>query len=263
MTASGLGPLAALARAAPDAAVLTDFDGTLAPIVPDPATARPLPEATAVLRALAERFAAVGVVSGRPAAFLLEHLGHAGPGVQLVGLYGLERVRHGEVEVAPVARPWLDPVAEVAAAARREAPAGVGVEPKGAALALHWRGAADPDGCARWAWSFAARAQEATGLHPQPGRRALELRPPLAVDKGSVVDELADGRAAACFLGDDAGDLPAFAALERLAHRGLATVKVAVADVESPGRLVADADVVVDGPEEALDLLRRLAAAAS
>lgn len=249
-----------VAAAAPDAAVLTDFDGTLAAIVPEPADARPLADAPAVLAALTARFRTVAVVSGRPAAFLLDHLGAAGPRLQLVGLYGLERVRRATVEVAEAARPWLAPVAEAAEAARHQAPPGVGVEPKGVALALHWRTAADPDAAARWAEAFAADVEAATGLHPQPGRRSLELRPPLPMDKGAVVEELAGGHRAACFLGDDAGDLPAFDALGRLAAAGTAVARVAVADVESPARLVADADLVVTGPEEALALLRRLAA---
>jgi trehalose 6-phosphate phosphatase len=97
----------------------------------------------------------------------------------------------------------------------------------------------------------------------QPGRRALELRPPLLIDKGQVVEAVAGACSAACFAGDDAGDLPAFAALDRLARRGLDIVKVAVADEESPGELVAAADVVVAGPVEAVALLDALAAAAA
>jgi trehalose 6-phosphate phosphatase len=91
---------------------------------------------------------------------------------------------------------------------------------------------------------------------------AVELRAPVAIDKGSTVERLAGGGGAACFLGDDAGDLAAFAALDRLAATGLVTVKVAVADEESPPALVADADVVVRGPHRAIELLGRLADAA-
>ncbi len=39
---------------------------------------------------------------------------------------------------------------------------------------------------------------------------SVELRPPVKTDKGTVVDELASGLGAACFFGDDLGDLPAF-----------------------------------------------------
>ena len=56
------------ARAA-EAALCLDFDGTLAPIVDDPADAEALPGTVELLGRLARRFAAVAVVSGRPARF--------------------------------------------------------------------------------------------------------------------------------------------------------------------------------------------------
>ncbi len=254
-----LGPLAALLMAPASTAVLTDFDGTLSPIVPDPADARPLPEAPGILARLAEHFAAVAVVSGRPVAFLARHLSGAGPSVRLFGVYGLEWMEGGVVHVTPEAEPWLAPAAEVVAAAVREAPAGVEVEPKGAALAIHWRRAPEAGG---WAEEFARHWAGRTGLVLQSGRRALDLRPPLPIDKGQVVERVAAGCSAACFAGDDAGDLAAFAALDRLALRGVHAVRLAVADEESPPELVAAADLVVDGPAEALALLGGLAAAA-
>ncbi|HXQ43059.1 MAG TPA: trehalose-phosphatase [Acidimicrobiales bacterium] len=254
------GPLAALLTAPGSTAVLTDFDGTLSPIVADPDEARALPGAPGILARLAEHFAVVAVVSGRPVSFLARRLPGAGPSVRLFGVYGLEWMEEGEVHVAPEAEPWLEPAAEVVAAAVREAPAGVGVESKGAALAIHWRRAPEAD---VWAQEFARHWASRTGLVLQPGRRALELRPPLPVDKGQVVERLAAGCSAACFAGDDAGDLAAFAALDRLALRGLQVVRLAVADEESPPQLLAAADVVVEGPAEALALLGALADAAA
>ena len=88
---------------------------------------------------------------------------------------------------------------------------------------------------------------------------SLELRPPLPADKGAVVERLGAGAAAACFLGDDAGDLPAFAALDRLAAAGCRAVKVAVATEESPPELAAAADVVLADPAQALAALAWLA----
>jgi trehalose 6-phosphate phosphatase len=257
---ASLGPLASLLVAPESSAVLTDFDGTLSPIVPDPDEAEALPAAPAVLARLAEHFAAVAVVSGRPVAFLARTLSGAGPSVALFGVYGLEWMEGGEVTTAPEAEPWLAPAAEVVAAARRQAPAGVGVEAKGPALALHWRRVPE---AGSWARAFAEDWAQRTGLVLQPGRRALELRPPLDIDKGTVVERVAGRCTAACFVGDDAGDLAAFAALDRLARRGLTVVRMAVADEESPPELVAAADIVVDGPAQALALLGRLADAAA
>ena len=248
--------LAALLEAPPESAVLSDFDGTLAPIVPDPETARPLAEAPGVLAALAARFGVVAVVSGRPAPFLARHLAGAGPDVRFYGGYGIEWIAGGELRRAPEAEPWTAVVAEVLAAARAGAPAGLGLEDKGYALTLHWRQAPETGA---WAGDFARDQAARHGLALQPGRRAVELRPPVGPDKGTVVEQLASGRRAALFAGDDAGDLPAFDALDRLDGTGVRTVRLAVADSESPGELLSRADVVVDGPRRALAVLAALA----
>ena len=259
--AGGLGPLAALLEAPSASAVVTDFDGTLAPIVADPDVAAPLPEAPAVLGSLARRFAVVGVVSGRPASFLAERLAGAGPGVRLVGVYGLEWIEDGRLRHAPEAEAWRGPAAQVVEAARAAfAGEAVGVEDKGASVTVHWRRAPEAGPRARaFAQEWAAR----TGLVLQTGRRAVELRPPVGIDKGTAVAGLIAACRAACFMGDDAGDLAAFAALDRLAETGGRAVRVAVGDEESPPELIAAADVVVQGPQEAVALLARLARRAS
>lgn len=236
-------------------AVLCDFDGTLAPIVPDPESAVPVPEAPSVLGGLVTGFKVVAVISGRPAPFLARHLSAAGTGLLLYGGYGAEWMADGALHRSPAVEPWLPVVAEAAAAARRQAPAGLGVEDKGFGLTLHWR--QDPE-ARPWALDFADRWADRTGLAVHLGRRSAELRPPVGPDKGTVVEELASGSRAACFAGDDTGDLAAFDALDRLAARGTSSVRMAVADEESPPELVARADLVVPGPHEALAVLSAL-----
>lgn len=241
-----------------EAALFVDFDGTLAPIVEDPATARPLPGAPAVLGALAARLGLVAVVSGRPAAFLVGALGHL-PGVRLAGLYGMEEVTaQGAVTVSPAAEQWRAAVSEATAMALAEAPAGAQVEPKGLSVTLHWRRA---PAAAAWARDLAARAGGRTGLVPHPGRMSLELRPPVATDKGSVVRSMAAGHPVVACFGDDLGDLPAFAVLGELAAAGVAVARVAAVDPETPPEVAEAADVVVAGPEGALGLLSAIAAA--
>jgi len=252
--------LAVLRRDPRSTCVVSDFDGTLAAIVDDPATAHPLPGAVEVLRALVRKMGRVAVVSGRPAGFLAEHLIRRGAdvgGLRLVGLYGLETVdEHGRVSATPEAEQWRDVVASAAARAERDAPPGGRVEPKGLSVTLHWREHPELEG---WAMSAAGRLAGESGLVLHPARRSVELRPPLDIDKGTAVGELVSGFSAACFLGDDLGDLPAFAALDRLASDGTRTVKVAAAGADVPVDVVMAADLVVEGPVGALEFLRALA----
>ncbi len=239
---------------------MVDFDGTLAPIVADPSSARTVPGAARTLRALADYFGKVAVISGRPGKFLARRLRPAGPSVELYGLYGMEEVVGSEVRIDPRVAPWLPIVAAAREAAERSAPAGVGLEDKTVSLTIHWRG---QPAAAGWATGFAESQSDRVGLRHRFGRMSVELMPPVDVDKGSVVTALSDGMRAACYFGDDIGDLEAFKALSRLKRTGVATVRVAVGDDESPPQILAAADLVVEGPSEACRLLRALAAHAA
>ncbi len=247
--------LAAPFRADPaGSAVFADFDGTLADIVDDPGGALPRPGVVDVLGRLAAHYGRVGVISGRPAAFLVTHLG--GRRLYLSGLYGLESVsQEGDVAVLPEAERWRTVVEEVAARAGDELAPGVTVERKGLSVTVHYRTDPTQQAATR---KWAEQAATATGLVADAARMSYELRPPVRRDKGAVLAEAAAGRRQVCFLGDDRGDLSAFDALDRLADGGASVVRVAVTSSEAPVELLTRADVVVDGPEGSLSFLRAL-----
>jgi trehalose 6-phosphate phosphatase len=251
-----LGALEVLLEDPSQTAVMVDFDGTLAPIVADPASARAVPGAARTLLSLSASFGSVAVVSGRPGEFLARRLRSARSAVRLFGLYGMEEVVDGEVRVDPRVEPWLPIVAAAKEAAVRTVPVGVELEDKTVSLTIHWRNAPFADG---WATGFAESQTDRVGLRHRFGRMSVELLPPVDSDKGTVVERVAAGMHAACFFGDDLGDLDAFGALDRLARHGTATVRVAVGDEESPDEVLAAADFVVDGPSAACRLLRALA----
>ncbi len=235
--------------------LFTDFDGTLSEIVDEPSRAVPLPGAAEVLGQLATRFGRVAVLSGRPVTFLASWFP---PEVLLSGLYGLELVINGQRLDHPLGGVWREAVDDVAALSQARGPEGMRVEAKGLSLTLHYRGRPERrDDVRRWAERQAARS----GLDVRPARLSYELHPPIDVDKGTSLLELADDLSAVCFLGDDVGDLPAFDALDQLAGSGTTAVRVGVRSAEVAPELVERADVVVDGPPGALDLLQALAAA--
>ncbi len=242
-------------RARPrDAAVLLDYDGTLSPIVLDPAKARPLGGAADALVALHQRCGQLAVVSGRPVEFLAQHLPDE---LTIYGLYGLEQRREGHLIEHPEATGWRDRIAEVVAAAHRDVPDGVEVESKGLSLTLHFRRHPElAEAAGEWATTMARDA----GLEVRPAKKSLELHPPVAVDKGTVVESVVGGLAQACYLGDDEGDLAAFDGLDRVAERGCKTLALAVTADESSPELLARADATVAGPAGVLAFLRSLVA---
>lgn len=238
-----------------------DFDGTLAPIQDDPESVAPVPGAVESLTALTAGAGLVAVVSGRPVAFLGSRLG-AIPGLALHGLYGLEYSSDGgrTVDTVAEAEPYIPVIARVVAEARAAFP-GTLVEDKRLSCSLHFRTAPALEPAIE-AWT--SGQAEAYGLLRQHGRMVVELKPPLDTDKGAIVLERADSLAGAWYFGDDLGDLPAFAALDKLAadDRGFHAVRVAVGTAEGRGAALAEhADLRLAAPQRVPALLDSLLAA--
>lgn len=232
--------------------LLVDFDGTLSPIVDVPADARPIEGAVEALAELAERYRVVGAVSGRPVAFLAQQLP---PAVALSGLYGLETVVGGIAQVRPGVDEWRPVVDAAVQDAEAAAIEGLVVEPKGLSVTLHFR--TRPKAAAA-VTRLAADLATRTGLVARPAKMSIELHPPVTSDKGLAVRELAEGARTVLYVGDDLGDLPAFAALAGLRAAGVATVAVAVATPELPDEVRDAVDLLVDGPAGTVGLLRDL-----
>ena len=248
---AGLGELETL-RTHPDrAGIFLDFDGTLSEIVAHPGLAALLPGVSAELERLARSYALVAVVSGRPTDQVRELV--SAPGIQMFGLYGLLQA---DGETGP-------PVVQAAAEEIRRLAgnvAGAWVEDKGPSIAVHYRGAPEPEAARVALASPLEEVAARFGLRVLAGKMVVELLPMEVPGKGAVVLREARERAlAAClFAGDDRADLDAFAALDALKHDGVATVKVAVRSAETPGELVARADLVVEGPSGLLSVLSLL-----
>jgi trehalose 6-phosphate phosphatase len=236
--------------------LLLDFDGSLSPIVERAEDARPLPEAPGVLGRLSSRLGRVGIVSGRPVGFLARHL--PVDGLDFVGLYGMEQSIGGEYSVDARVEPYLAAVAAATAELEARLPEGV-VEPKsGISVTLHWRPVPEREA------EIVAIAREVGrrhGLAELQTRMAIELRPPIEVDKSVAVRALLTGFEVGAFAGDDYGDLPAFAEMGRAVADGRLdhAVRIGVTSPEAPPELAAATDLVVDGPAGLLALLARLA----
>ncbi len=245
--------IGALVERPAETVVLADFDGSLSQIVDHPDGAVALPAAIDALRGLVDRLGRVGIVSGRPIEFLAEQI--PVDGLVFAGLYGMESMIGGERRVDPRVVEYAGAVAAAADEAEARLP-GIVVERKaGVSVTLHWRmSAGQADDVVAVAAELAAR----TGLDQLRTRSAVELRPPVAIDKGNATDMLIDGFEIAAFAGDDTGDLPAFAALTRAAGDGrlARAVRIGVRSPEMPEPLPAAVDLLVDGPAGLVALLQ-------
>jgi trehalose 6-phosphate phosphatase len=247
------------------AAVLTDVDGTIAPIAARPQEAAVPEPVRALLAQLARRYALVGCLSGRRALDArrvvgLDQLAYSGN-------HGFELLLPGEAEPRP--DPSLDGHDEDASRfvasldAGRLDRAGIRLEDKGAIVALHWRGAENEGEAESLASEIAAEA-EWSELVAHRGRKVLEIRPNVAINKGIAVAALLPARpvTAALYGGDDLTDCDAFAALRILREEGKleAIACIAVASRETPREVTESADLTVDGPAGFTRILEALAA---
>ncbi len=253
--------LAALRDEPARSAVLTDVDGTLAPIVERAEEATVPAAARDALAALADRYGLVGCVSGRQALEARRLVGL--DGIAYAGNHGLELLLPGDEEPRPdpsIAGRERD-AAEYLADVDLDA-AGLRQEDKGPIQALHWRGAANEAAAAGHAHEIAVAAGRA-GLEVRWGRKVLELRPPGGGGKDSAVGSLLaiDGVDRATYAGDDRTDLDAFRRLRQLRASGelAAAVCVGVASAEAPAELAEEADLIVEGPPGWLAILEWLA----
>ena len=239
--------------------VLLDVDGTLAPIAPRPDEAT-VPEST---RRILDRLAALpgvhlGYITGRGATDARRLVGDTR--AWIVGNHGLELVDpDGSVTIDPLGEPWRPAIRRAYETLRREL-SGVRnaiVEDKTLTLSIHYRLV---DRAEVPALEECVRAVgEREGLRITEGREIREVRPPVAVNKGTAVLALARRldadapHASRIFDGDDVTDEDAMRAL-RAAHPDSVTIRV-----HGSGNSTTFAEFAVGGTEELAGWLAMLA----
>ncbi|RNL66140.1 trehalose-phosphatase [Nocardioides marmoriginsengisoli] len=269
-SADGAEQYAAVVRAGRRLLVALDFDGTLSPIVDDPAVAHIHPDAGEVLDRLAAEVRSIAVVTGRPARQVLalgglDEVGDAiaehGRELVVLGQYGNERwtSAHRRV-VSPKPPPAISGlILALPHLLRRAGAPEAWIEEKGLAVAVHTRRLADPAAAFERLLPVLTEAARERGLSVEPGRLVVEIRAS-GMDKGralhALVSEFEAG--AVVFVGDDLGDVPAFEAVLELRATGLPTLLVCSgSDEESALRALADVEVA--GPDGVMAFLAELA----
>ena len=236
--------------------IFLDFDGTISDIAPSPGGARLHPRAARLLPDLAGRYP-LCVMSGRRAADVAALVGL--PRIHYVGVHGMEWMEE-EARVDPEVLPHLPTLDRARAELRAALPGlpGVVLEDKMVSLTLHFRQApGEKERAVRMAEGLA----DNLGLKLRRGRMAVELRPPVDIDKGTVIIRLARGWGLrrALYAGDDLTDVDAFRGLRYLMKEGgFDGVAIAVLSDETPVELEAVADLSVNGVEGLLSLLSEL-----
>lgn len=248
------------------AAVLSDLDGTLAPIVARPELVAVPERARSALVRIADRYALCAVITGRRAEVAREIVGL--DGIAYAGNHGFEMLQPGGSAAvpSPALAGHLDDVADFVASQTDPdalASSGLRLEDKGPIVALHWRGADDVSE-AESAADRIGEAARSRGLVTHEGRKVLELRPAVRIDKGVAIENLlvaTPSARRALYAGDDRTDLDGFRALSELRDAASLerVVRVGVRSPEGPAELIESCDLAVDGTGELVELLEALA----
>jgi trehalose-phosphatase len=244
-----------LVESAPKALLVLDFDGTISTLVEHPGDAVAI---EGVIDTLCELTAnlTVAFITGRPVDWLVDRttpcVDH---GVEYIGLHGHERLRDGAIVPHPESGKWRHHIATALATVRATAPDDVVIEAKGLGLALHFRTSPTAE---KWIRAFTTETARATGLIAHDTRYAVELRPPVDLDKGAAMHELIDDYhpQAMAFFGDDLVDIPAVVAMRE--YPEMTSAAVFVDSHEGPREFAAIADLVLPGPDAAVDALAAL-----
>lgn len=247
------------------AAIFCDIDGTLARIV-DRSEDAHVPETTSrLLGSLGRRYACVACVTGRSVAEARRLVGVGS--LVYVGAHGAETLGPGakDPQLPRAVKQWERRVRRFAGDqdSKEIRLLRIRVEDKGPIQAFHWRGAPD-ETAARARLEGVAQAATEAGLTVQWGRKVLEVRPPVQIDKGRAVRDLVQrsGVRTALYAGDDRTDLDAFDALDTLVEDGTleSAVRVGVRSEEGPDEIADRADLVVDEVAGFAEILEALAA---
>jgi len=239
--------IADVLRATP-LALFSDIDGTLSPIVDDPDEAYVPAEMQNHVRSLMAAKVIVAMITGRSLDRAKRIVGV--PVRAYAASHGVDVWVDGETarppEVEELGRKATRAMAELR---ELEGRSGVAIEDKEFGFAIHYRRAADPKGAHEAILEAIAGSQAAGEFEVHEGRMLVELRPKLAISKGTALTDLArrfGARAVVC-LGDDVTDIDMFAAAQALRGDGVGAVAIAVRSEEADARVMESADYWIDG----------------
>ena len=238
--------------------LITDVDGTISPTAPTPQQAEVSPLCRQYLSTLCNHLALVAAISGRPATGVRNMIEI--DGMVYIGNHGLERWAKGHSEfsknVQDYSRVIKSAIKELTSLLSIE---GISIEDKGITATIHYRLCPEPQLVEREIISAVEASPQASSLRIIKERMAIDLLPPVKVNKGTAILDLIQeyNLQGGIYLGDDITDIDAFRAIHTacrdLSFQGFA---IGILSPEMPEKLVAEADFTLNGVNDVESFLK-------
>jgi trehalose 6-phosphate phosphatase len=249
----------------PPRGLVFDIDGTLSPIAPTPEEARLYPGVVALLEQARER-ANVAIMTGRA----------IDDGARMVNVEGLTYIGNHGLEWSD-GLPWMHQVHMVQEALDYVEPGrqlldlaenglagipGIIVQRKSVGGSIHYRLAPDHEEARQSILSLLEEPAQKLNMRLGEGKQVVEIRAPLAVNKGFALGQFVQrlDLRSVIFAGDDRTDFDALMEVSRLRNDGIAALSVVVQYADTLPELLEHADIVVQGVEGMVELLREIVA---
>ncbi|MGC9517788.1 MAG: trehalose-phosphatase [Methanomicrobiales archaeon] len=236
-----------------DTAIVTDIDGTISKIAPTPDSAFVDPLIRKFLFKLVGKFKLVAAVSGRCVEDARQML--AIDGILYVGNHGLEYLKDGERYIEPEVveiLPYLNEVAQKIQQEELSEIPGIIFEEKGVCFSIHYRQCKDSEKTKKMILDC-LKNLESKDMKVTQGRRLVEIRPPVAYNKGSILEKIIvdNNLKKVIYLGDDITDVDAFDKIkEMVSLNKIKGASIAVESEEVPEYVMDRADYLVNNVDQ-------------
>jgi len=237
----------------PKTGIITDIDGTISKIAPTPDEAVVEPLIKDSISKLVKRFKLVAVVSGRSVEDAQRMLDI--DGILYVGNHGLEYLKDGKRYIEPdVVKilPQLKKATEKIQNGDICRIPGILLEEKGVCFSIHYRQCEDSEKTRKIILDCLKKLEQ-KDLKVTEGRKLVELRPPIAFNKGSILEKIVSDNnlKKVIYLGDDITDVDAFDKIKELVSLNKVDgAAIAVKSMEVPPYVMDHADYWVDNVDE-------------
>ncbi len=238
--------------------LITDVDGTISPTTPTPQQARISPVCRHYLAQLSNKLALVAAISGRSAPEVKRMINI--DGMVYIGNHGLERWGGSRTDFHKAVR---DYTGVIETAVRELAPLlsikGIIIENKKVTATIHYRLCLEPELAEAQILKAVAASSQAGNLRIIRDRMAIDLLPPVEINKGTATRDLIREQhlRGGIYLGDALTDIDAFKAIHDFGHEAeFQGFAIGITSLEMPEELLTEADFTMDGVVDVENFLR-------